>query len=320
MLRNSHLGMSLPARAWLQRRTSTPIVLRMTTVLSEINFSPDVLLELPDGQNIAMSDGGGVGAPVLFLHGAVTDHRIWRPHQQLIGQKFRPLAYTQRFHGIVNPVQNPPRYGVRTHSRDLIAVVEALRLGPVHLVAWSYACHVAFYAALLRPDLFRGLFAYEPGFSSYINDADALARFEQDARSTFAPIFAAVGRGDTQRALELLIESSTGEAGSFARQQPQLRTLELENAHTLESLLRQEPPPLISAEELSRLQLPVAVGYGARTRPIYAISSAAAQECLSRGLHFVVPGAGHLWPQEEPSEFADRLIDFLQEASAAKVG
>lgn len=292
----------------------------MTTVPSGMYFQPDARLELPDGLNIAMSDYGRTGAPVLFLHGAVTDHRIWRAHQQLMGQEFRTLAYTQRYHGTVKLVQNPPPYGVRTHSRDLIAVVEALRLGPVHLVAWSYACHVAFHAALLRPDLFRSLFAYEPGFSSYINDADSLAHFEQDAQSAFAPIFAAVGRGDTQRALELLIESSTGEAGAFLRQHSRLRSVELENAHTLEALLRQEPPPSISAEELSRLRLPVAVGYGARTRPIYAISSVAAQECLAEGRHFVVPGAGHLWPQEEPSEFVDRLIDFLHSASAVSVG
>lgn len=36
---------------------------------------------------------------MLFLHGAVTDLRMWERHPELMAGDFRALAYTQRYHG-----------------------------------------------------------------------------------------------------------------------------------------------------------------------------------------------------------------------------
>ncbi len=41
----------------------------------------------------------GAGEPVLFVHGAFSDHRIWEPMREAVAGDHRFLAYTQRHFG-----------------------------------------------------------------------------------------------------------------------------------------------------------------------------------------------------------------------------
>ena len=123
----------------------------------------------------------GRGRPVLFLHAAPGDHRMWQPHMALLADRWRCLAYTQRWFGTAPGVPTARRSGSATHAADLVNFVTALDIGPVALVAWSYSGHVALAAALARPDLFTSLFVYEPGFATYVTDPDSLNLFGEDA-------------------------------------------------------------------------------------------------------------------------------------------
>src|SRR5215211_5719520 len=56
----------------------------------------------------------GRGPPVLFLHGAPGDWRMWRRHCAALSARFRAISYTQRYFGIVRwradgPRSAPPR-------------------------------------------------------------------------------------------------------------------------------------------------------------------------------------------------------------------
>ena len=97
----------------------------------------------------------GQGEPVVFLHGALTDLRMWKRHLDLVSTSFRSIAYTQRYFGTYPWGNNWPPFGIATHAADLIQFLMKLAAGPVHLVAWSYAGHAALHAALAQPELFK---------------------------------------------------------------------------------------------------------------------------------------------------------------------
>ena len=179
----------------------------------------------------------------MFLHGALGDLRTWLPHVALLSKRFRCVAYTQRFFGSAPRRSDGPAFGVATHADDLIAIVEALGVGPVHVVSWSYAGHVALHAALQRPDLLGSLFLFEPGVRTLALAAGEHDAVVADAQAMFGPIFEAVGRGDLEQATRLLIDASGG-PGYFDAQAPQQRAVYRENAHTMPLLLAQEPPPV----------------------------------------------------------------------------
>jgi pimeloyl-ACP methyl ester carboxylesterase len=108
----------------------------------------------------------GSGEPVVFLHGALGDLRTFAPHCRLLSATNRAITYTQRYFGRGQASQEGPAFGIETHAVDLFAVLEALGVGPVNLVAWSYAGHAALRAAQLRPDLLKAVLIYESGFQT----------------------------------------------------------------------------------------------------------------------------------------------------------
>jgi pimeloyl-ACP methyl ester carboxylesterase len=275
-----------------------------------------VLRQAPvNGAQLTYADSGAPAAhTLLFLHGAVTDLRMWDAHRAIAaGRSFRTVAYSQRYHGDAEWGAGWPPYGTRTHAADLIAFVAQLQGGPVDLVAWSYAGHVALLAALERPDLFRSVFIHEPGVPSYVTDPEQMAAFGADAGAAFGPIFEAAGRGDTALALKRLLDASGQAEGYFEAQPAIARTVQQENARTLPELLfRQETAPAISCEQLRGLRVPVRVAYGARSRPLYAVVAAAAQRCIGGSGHPVVAGRNHMWPQEDPAGFMQVVFEFLE--------
>lgn len=256
----------------------------------------------------------GAGEPVLFLHGALGDRRTWRRHCAALAGRFRCLAYTQRHFGTEPWRADGPPFGTRAHADDLVAFSEALGAGAVAVVAWSYAGHAALLAALARPDLFSRVLVYEPGVPSWVSDPAELDAHGRDAEAMFGPVFEAAGRGDVEDAVRRLIEASGG-PGCFERRSADRRAIEIDNAHTMPLLLAQEPPPPIGCDDLRALRVPATVAWGERTRPVFRIPSRAAARCLGPGRGVEVPGAGHLWPDEDPAGFAALVGDWMDRAT-----
>jgi len=245
----------------------------------------------------------GDGRPILFLHGALGDLRTWQGHSAALSDRYRCIAYTQRYFGRISWRDDGAPFGVATHAEDLIAFAEALGLAPVYLVAWSYSGHIAFQAALRRPDLFRRVMVYEPGVPSFVTDPEALAAFGRDAQILYGSIAGAVNNGDLEEAARLMIDGSGGD-GYLGRQSPEYRSIIRDNLQSLPRLMAQTPPPKITCEDLATLKMPVSIVHGSLTRPAFAIPSRAAARCIRHARHVEVPGAGHLWPQENPRDFS----------------
>jgi pimeloyl-ACP methyl ester carboxylesterase len=271
---------------------------------------------LPDMKTIAVKGvefdyvDVGTGRPVVFLHGVLGDARTFAPHAELLSSRYRAITYTQRYFG-TRPWPEPgPPFGIETHAQDLIGFVEALGAGPVFLVAWSYAGHAALRAAQLRPDLFRAMFIYETGFQTFMTDAAEIAAFKADFDQMWGPVFEAVNAGDNDEAARLLVNASTLDDYYFDSRTVMQMQIELDNAQMLPKLLAQTPPPRISADDLSEIEVTISLACGAKTRPAYRLISEAAMRHLP-GQHFMVPGVNHYWPDAEPSAFTDFVRDWL---------
>jgi pimeloyl-ACP methyl ester carboxylesterase len=237
---------------------------------------------------------------------------MWSRHSAHIAKQFHAVSYTQRYFGVDPWDRDWPPFGVGTHASDLVELIRELQAGEVHLVAWSYAGHIALTAALKHPDLIKSAFIYEPGAPTYLSDPADLEAFTADASAMFGPVFEAVqGAGDTLEGVRRLIDGSGQRSGYFDAQPEERRALQLDNARTLPLLLAQSAPPVITCEDLRALKVPVCVAYGERTRPVFSVVSRAAARCIPGGWHRVIPGANHMWPDEDPAGFSAEVLDFL---------
>lgn len=270
-------------------------------------------------KNILISTGAqvanferGNGAPVVFVHGALADARMWNSHCSILAGNYHAISFTQRYFGhIFSPVDELHPFGITTHRDDLIAFVEAIAKEPVHLVGWSYGSDIALSAVIKAPALFRSLFLYEPGFPGYCNPAQ-LEVFAADAGAMFGPIFAAVSRNDLEEGVRLLIDGSGGRHGYYASQHPEIQNQQLENAHTLKLQLAQAQPPEITVADLNRIAIPAMVAYGENTRALFRVVTQAAQAAIPGCQAEVIKDATHMLPMEDPERFSQLVGNFLQ--------
>ena len=104
----------------------------------------------------------GEGRPIAFLHGSISDRRVWEPLRETLAAEARFVAYDQRGFGTRDWPEGGPPLSADLHAADLIAFVEGLGAGPVELVTWSYSGDVGLPAPRARPDLFRAIIHSEP--------------------------------------------------------------------------------------------------------------------------------------------------------------
>ena len=272
---------------------------------------PDMKTVVVKGQEFDYLDVGS-GKPVVFLHGVLGDLRTFTPHAQMLSSRYRALTYTQRYFGNRQWPDGGAPFGVETHAQDLIGFVEALAIGAVSLVAWSYSGHVALRAAQLRPELFRSMFIYETGFQTFMTDATEIAAFKADFDKLFGPVFTAVSAGHSDEAAKMLVNASADDAYYFESRTELQMQIELENAPALTRLLAQAPPPRISGDDLVDIEVAISLACGAKSRPAYRLISEAAMRYLP-GQHFMIPGVNHFWPDAEPSAFTDFVGDWLDD-------
>lgn len=258
----------------------------------------------------------GEGTPVVFVHGAVSDHRTWERQREALSSqpfgRYRAIAYTQRYFGAEPWGTAGPKFGVQTHAADLAAFIRGLGAGPVHVVAWSYSGHVALNVALQHPELVRSAFVFEPAVPSYVTDPGALKALGDDATVMFGPVAQALQAGDTGAAVRKLIDAVGEREGYFDALPGAARSIMLDSASTMPALMADQALP-ISCTELGRINPPVAIVRGELVRPFFKHVADAAARCVRGGRLIVVPRAKHMWPGEDIEGFTRTLTVFLQD-------
>lgn len=253
----------------------------------------------------------GQGEPVVFVHGAVSDHRVWEEQRnEIVAQGYRFIAPDSRYHGDTPWTDNGAKYSMATHVSDLAAFIEQLDVGPVHLVGWSSGSNIAIGLGVLHPELVRSLFLYEPGLGSVISDQKDLEALGKDWES-FGPGFAAVQEGDLQKATRLLINWVNDQPGTFAGLPAWRRNVILENSRSLGPQFTGAGDIPLTCEQLGQIDMPVTVAKGEQSRPAFAIPSDAIHECIPGSQLVTIPGTRHLAPGENPSAFSEAVLNHL---------
>ena len=105
-----------------------------------------------NGVSLHVEDQGS-GPPVVLLHGWPDSTHLWRNQVPfLVDHGFRAIAYDQRGFGRSDKPQEVEAYAVQTLIGDVVAVLDALDLGRVHLVGHDWGAFVAWLTASLHPD------------------------------------------------------------------------------------------------------------------------------------------------------------------------
>jgi pimeloyl-ACP methyl ester carboxylesterase len=86
--------------------------------------------------------------PVVYLNGAYTSQRGWRPVIAELGTEWRHITYDERARG---RSKRSADYSFEACIRDVDAVLKATKVDRPLLVGWSYGAVVALHWATRNP-------------------------------------------------------------------------------------------------------------------------------------------------------------------------
>lgn len=270
--------------------------------------------ELAVGETMLTYEEAGSGPVVLFVHGAVSDHRVWGGIRDRVAEKHRFVAYDQRYFGPAEWPDDAAGFSVATHAEDLAGVIDALGAGPVHLVTWSYGGLVGLNAAMRHPEKFRSITHFEPTVSSLHAGLSGERAAIAQKFSTFGPMAEALQAGEKEDAVRRLIEAvfrlEPGEAATHSELAQQMWD---DNARTLpqflEAVAAAEP---IDCDGLSGLDVPTLVMQGSDAYVLDAMMADEVVRCQPNATGSVLEGTNHGGPVQDRVAFIDAVLSFIE--------
>lgn len=253
-----------------------------------------------DGGEVWADDSGGDGPPLVLLHPATGDSRIWDPVLPALTPKYRVVRYDARGFG-----QSPAPTVKFSLLRDLIAVLDHYDLDRVPIAGCSQGGGSALGLALEQPERVPAIVLLctgVPGFEYPESSSEESEELDDDWDQAVADadVDALVGvmarawriRGDTPQALEQLRSAARAVLanGDF-----------------------QEGDPAVF-DRLGEITAPVTLLVGDADYPptIEANKQVAAR--IPRCEFTLVPGMDHLPPIREPGLVAAAILSTLARA------
>jgi 3-oxoadipate enol-lactonase len=261
---------------------------------------------------IAVTDVGA-GSPVMLLHGLACGKRMWFHQIRALRNRFRVIAYDQRGHGQTDAPAAATDYSAAHLARDLVGVLDALKIERTAIVGFSLGGGPALALAASKPERVSRLVLADVGAG-----ADDPVKIESMARQWGALI--AQSKLD-----ELVCEMLRSELFKvYARRNARrrnhmaalIRATPIDGLRfTLSQVLAKRKSLFRLTEPMKSARVPTLVLVGEHD---YVCSKAArllAQTIPNASLK-IIKGSGHMSPLEQPAAFSVALLDFLSEAGS----
>jgi pimeloyl-ACP methyl ester carboxylesterase len=256
---------------------------------------------------IAVTDVGA-GSPVVLLHGLACGKRMWFHQIRALRNRFRVIAYDQRGHGRTDAPSDASEYSAEHLARDLVSVLDALKIERAAIVGFSLGGGPALALAASKPERVSRLVLADVGAG-----ADDPVKIETMARQWVGLI----RRGETDTLVGEMLRSEFYKV--YARRNARrrdymaalIRATPIDGLHfTLSEVLAKRKSLFRLTAGLKSIQAPTLVMIGEYN---YVCSKAArllAQTIPNASLK-IIKGSGHMSPLEQPAAFSAALLEFL---------
>lgn len=257
------------------------------------------------GQAVLAAEVVGTGEPVIFLHAAICDRRMWRAQVEVMGATHQATAYDRRGFG-------ETRAETEAHSAvaDLLAVMDALAGDqPATLVACSQGGRIALDMALQHPSRVRGLALIAPTVPGAPE-----ASYPPGVQAQMAALKQAEADGDRDRInamkARLFLDGPLqpeGRVGGAARQ----LFLDMYGAALESAPAGASTDNLPTFGLLHEIAVPTQVIWGSFDFPHIQERSRLVSTRIRGGAGHEVAGAAHLPSLDQPDAISRLLADFI---------
>jgi pimeloyl-ACP methyl ester carboxylesterase len=249
-------------------------------------------------------DRVGEGPPLVLVHGAAEDGRVWQPQLAALADEFTVVAWDEPGAGRSSDV--PPDFGLADYANCLAALIEALALGPAHIAGLSWGGTVVQELYRHRPELAATLILVDTyaGWKGSLPEEEVRARVEGVQQMLAAPA------DDFDPTLP----------GLFSHDPPAgfLPLLEAMAADVRPESMRTALRGLAEADQrdlLPRIGVPTLLIWGDRDARSPLSVARTIEQAIPDAKLVVIPGAGHMSNLEQPDPFNDAVREFCRDHS-----
>lgn len=256
---------------------------------------------LPMNGHAMAYDMEGAGVPLVFIHQAATDRRLWHHQRSSFYRRYRMISVDVMGHGEVS--WPPEEFSLERAAGHIQRLLERLKAGPAFVIGVSMGAVIAMRIALTNPTLVRGLILVSPW--SYTSG---------HTRSLVARLFRLAEAGDMSTHTDLFLRYALPTT-YFERHSPQvehLRALAMEQdakavAYTWAACMASDVSDCLRDIHAPSL---VIAGLNDLFTPPYVARAVA--EGLSKVELEIWEERGHFPFLEDPSRFNRRLEMFIR--------
>lgn len=253
-----------------------------------------------NGVEIAYARAGS-GPPLVFVHGAASDSRIWGPQLEALADGFAVIAWDEPGAGRSSDV--PPDFTLADYADCLAGLLEALELGPAHVAGLSWGGTVVLELYRRHPELVATLVLADTyaGWKGSLPEAEVRARVdglremlavgEERFDSALPGLFA----GDPPAEHVPLLEATAADVRPESMRTALLVMADADLCDVLPTIA--VPTLLIWGEKDGRSPLHVARQF---------------EEAIPGARLVVIPDAGHVSNLEQPDAFNAAIRDFCR--------
>ena len=249
----------------------------------------------------------GEGPPLVLVHGATVDGRMWQPQLDALADEFTVVAWDEPGAGSSSDL--PADFGLADYASCLAALIEALELGSAHVagLSWGgtialelYRHHPGHVATLILVDTYAGWKGSLPEEEVRFRVAGVRAKLAAPADefdATPPGLFA----GDPPAEFVPLLEEM---AAAVRPESLRTQTSVMAEADQRDLLPRIGAPTLLIWGELD-VRSPLGVAHQF-------------EQAIPDAKLVVIPGAGHVSNLEQPERFNAAVRTFCRSHSSRR--
>ena len=242
----------------------------------------------------------GKGPPLVFVHGAGEDSRVWRPQLSALADEFTLVAWDEPGAGRSSDV--PTDFQLSDYANCLAALIEAIALGPANVAGISWGGTLAQELYRHHPELVATLILVDTyaGWKGSLPEEEVHARVKSlhrmlAAPDEFDPTLPGLFAADPPPEFVPLLEEMAADVRPESLRTALLVMAEADQRDLLPRII--VPTLLIWGEEDVRSPLSVAHQF---------------EQAIPKARLVVIAGAGHVSNLERPEEFNDAVREFLR--------
>jgi len=270
-------------------------------------------------------DERGSGDAVIFVHGGISDLRIWEKQMATFSENHRAIAYSRRYAWPNPDVPDGVDDQMWPHADDLAELIRKLDAAPAHLVGNSWGAFICLLTALRYPELVRSITVEEPPViplfvSNQPKPHELLKLFLTRPRTGAAlmkffgtaigPAVKAFKKADLDGGVRVFARGVLG-ADVYESLPAEVKEAMLANGKALSSQLLGSGFPAFTEADVRRIKTRTLLITGKKSPALLPRLTDRLQELLPNAQRVDIADASHLMHYEQPAAVNRAVLDFI---------